>query len=221
MIRWTLNRGSEPNTIAASGTQYYAGYNQTCTITGTTGLLEDGRIQVELEMSHGWMWLGINMMGHFDPEENSLRGTMTRLDGTVGEFLFKRNPDFVRLYPAPSTINARARWNFAITVVLDRIRQRSWSAPYILKRIKDGRRYMKLAIRAEYYGKNLDPDETAEYYKLISSLYENDARFYASLIKIKLSKVPIQCVDHYFQGFWRLLTLMNVDPSAATPVTPP
>ena len=152
-------------------------------------------MRVDMMVGYAAIWPDVTMKGHFDPEENSIKGTMTMSDGTEGEFLFKRDPDFVRLYPAPSTVDARERWKFATTVVLDRIRRQLWSPTYILKRIKDGKRYMELALRYEYYGKELDDDEEDEYHSLLSSLYEADARFYSSLINIKLSKIPIQYVN--------------------------
>jgi len=199
MIKLTLNRGSADNSVVASGTHYHSGYHKTYTITGTTGLLEGGKMRVDLKIVYTSQWLDVNLAGHFDPEENSLKGTMTS-DGNRGEFVFKRDPDFVRFYPAPSLIDARERWEFATTAVLDRIRRESWSPLYILKRIKDGKRYMDLAIRDDHYGRKLNEDEDDEYTTLFSSLYENDVRFYASLINIKLGKVPIQCVDSHLWG---------------------
>jgi len=196
MIKWTLNRGNEENSIVASGTHYDWGYHKRHSIVGTTGPLEGGKMPVDLKISYASMWLDIKLTGHFDPEENSLKGKMTISDGTSGEFVFKRDPDFVRLYPAPSIIDARERWKFATTAILDRIQRESWSPSRILKRIKDGKRYMELAIRDEYYGEELNDDEYDEYFGLISSLYESDARFYVSLINIKLRKVPIQYVDN-------------------------
>ena len=151
-------------------------------------------MRMDLKVNYESMWLGIRLTGYFDSEENSLKGTITMSDGGPGEFVFKRDPDFVRLYPAPSVIDAEERWKFATTVILDRIRQESWSPSHILKRIKNGKRYMELAIRDDYYGQVLDDDEFDEYNELLSSLYESDARFYASLINIKLSNVPIQYV---------------------------
>jgi len=219
MIKWTLNRGSEENSIVSSGTQYHSGYHKTYTITGNTGPLEGGRIRVDLKISYPTLWLDISMMGHFDSEENSLKGTVTMSDGTPGEFVFKRDPDYVRLYPAPSTIDVEARWKFATRAILDRIRQRSWSPSYILKQIEDGKRYMQLAIRDDYYGQELDDDEVDEYNDLLSSLYESDARFYASLINIKLSKVPIQYVDSSL--LWSVLTRAIIALSNVVPVTPP
>ena len=152
-------------------------------------------MQVDMTVEYMATWSHLALAGYFDPEENSIKGTLTFSDGIPGEFVFKRNPDFVRLYPAPSIIDARARWRFATKVILDRIQRRSWSPSYILKRIKDRKRYMDLSLRYDYYGKKFDGDESDEYKDLVSSLYETDARFYASLINIKLSKVPIQYVD--------------------------
>jgi hypothetical protein len=192
MIKWTLNRGSEGNSIVASGTHYHSGHHKTYTLTGTTGALEGGKMRVDLKIDYESAWMDISTTGFFDLEENSLRGTTTMLYDNPGEFVFKRDPDFVRLYPAPSTIDARARWKFATTVVLDRIRRQSWACSYILKRIKDGKRYMQLATRSDYYGKRLNDDELDEYNRLVSLLYETDSRLYASLINTKLSKVTIQ-----------------------------
>jgi len=200
MKMWTLNRGNEENSIVASGTHYDWGRYKTYTIAGTTGPLEGGKMPVDLKTKFASMWVDIRLTGYFDPEENSIKGTVTMSDGGLGEFVLKRHPDLVRFYPAPSTISARVRWKFAKTVILDRIRRESWSPSHILKRIRDGKRYMELAIREEYYGKKLDDDEYDEYCGLFPSLYESDARFYASLIKIKLSKTPIQYVDNYLYG---------------------
>ena len=191
MRDWTLNRGSGESSIVASGTHYQSGFHKVYTLTGTAGPLEDGKMLVELRVSYSAGWQDITMTGHFDPEENSLRGVVTWVDGTLGEFVSKRDPDLVRLYPAPSVIDARARWKFATTVILDRIRRQSWSPSYILKRIKDGKRYMELALRDEYYGRGLNDEERDEYNTLLSSLYGADARFYASRINIKLGEVAI------------------------------
>ena len=201
MMKLTLDRGSEEDSIVASGAHYFSGYQKTYTLTGTTGALESGKIRVDLKISYRAMWSEISMAGYFDLEENSIRGTLAMSNGNQGEFVFKRDPDLVRLYPVPSTIDAKARWRFATTVILDRIRRQSWSPSYILKRIRDGKRYMELAIRASYYGKLVEDDELDEYYDLLASLYEADSRFYFSLINIKLSKVPIQYVNGCLWGF--------------------
>ena len=212
MLKWTLNRGRQENSVTAEGTDYRSGYHKTFTITGTTGPLEGGKMRVDLKIWYSATWFNINMTGYFDPEENALRGTTEMSDGTPGEFVFKRDPDLVHLCPAPSRITARARWEFAATVILGRIRRQSWSPSYILKRIKDGRRYMELVVRHDHYGRLLDDDESDEYRSLLSLLYETDARFYASLIDIKLSKVLIQYVGGYLHGFWLALTLRECSP---------
>ena len=200
MMTWTLDRGNEENSVVASGTHYLSGYQKAYTLNGTTGALEGGKMGVNLKISYGALWSEINMTGFFDLEENSVRGTLTVSNGSRGEFAFKRDPDLVRLYPVPSTIDAKSRWAFATTVIRDRIRRQSWSLSYILKRIKDGKRYMELAIRAGHYGQDLKDDESDEYDDLLTSLYEADSRFYSSLINIKLSEVPIQYVDGCLWG---------------------
>ena len=206
MIKWTLNRGGEENSIVASGTHYRSGSYKTYTLTGTTGALEGGKMRVDLKIDYASTWYSVNLTGYFYPEEESLKGTMSMPEEISGEFVFKRDPDLVRFYPAPSTIDANARWKFATTVILDRIRRQSWSPSYILKRIKDGKRYMQLAVRYDYYGRDLDGDELNEFNDILSSLYEADARFYASVIKIKLSQIPIQYVGGHLYGFQPALT---------------
>ena len=198
VITLILTRGSDENSLAASGTHYRAGFHKTFTVTGKSGTPEEGgKIPVELKFVYVAIWLDANLTGKFDPEERSLRGTIKFGSGTAtGDFVFKRDPNFVRFYPSPSTITARKRWEFAIAAVLDRIRRESWSPACILRRIKDGKRYMELSIRQNHYGKYLDDDEEKEYYNLYSSFLAGDARFYASLITMKLAAVPIQYVDH-------------------------
>ena len=198
VITLVLTLGTGENSLAASGTHYLAGYHKTFTVTGKSGTPEeDGKIPVELKFVYVAIWIDAELTGKFDPEENSLRGTIKYGSGTTtGEFVFKRDPDFVRFYPSPSTITARKRWEFATAAVLDRTRRNSWSPTCILRRIKDGKKYMELSIRQNYYGRSLDADEEKGYCDLYSSLLVGDARFYASLITIKLAAVPIQYVSN-------------------------
>ena len=198
MITLTLTRGEGENSLAASGTHYRAGFHKTFAVAGNFGAAEEnGKIPIGLKFVYAAIWRDIEATGKFDPEEESLRGTLKRRyrsNTITGDFVFKRSPDFVRFYPSPSTITARKRWVFAITAVLDRIRRDSWSPMYILQRIKDGKRYMELSIRDDHYGRRLNADEEKEYYALFSTLFAEDARFYASLIMIKLADVTIQYV---------------------------
>ena len=193
MITLTLTPGEGENSLAASGTHYRAGDHKTFTVTGKFGTPEeDGKIPVDLKFVYAAIWVGVELKGKFDPEENSLRGTLQLCSRTTtGDFVFKRSPDFVRFYPSPSIITPRKMWEFATTVVLDKIRRESWSPTYLLQRIKDGKRYVELSIRANYYGRDLDADEEKEYCGLFSTLLAGDGRFYACLIAIKLAAVPI------------------------------
>ena len=193
MIKFTFTKGEDENTFIAAGTHYRSGYYKNYKITGKWSPPSDDRkVPVELKLNYPTMWADIELTGFFDPEEDSLRGTMLiPNDGATGEFVFKRDPDFVRFYPAPSVIDARKRWEFATTSVLDHLRRKAWSPLCILKRIKDGKRYMQLSLRLNYYGRDLDEDEVTEFLALFPVLYEADTRFYASLISIDLSRTPI------------------------------
>ena len=193
MIKFTFNKGEDGNTFVAAGTHYLRDRHKDYKITGKwSPPSDDGKVPVELKLNYPTMWADIELTGFFDPEEDSLRGTMLiPNDGATGEFVFKRDPDFVRFYPAPSVIDARKRWEFATTSVLDHLRRKAWSPLCILKRIKDGKRYMQLSLRLNYYGRDLDEDEVTEFLALFPVLYEADTRFYASLISIDLSRTPI------------------------------
>jgi len=186
-------RDGGENSVVASGTPYDSRDHGAYTLTGTTRPVEGGKIPVNLRMEYSKGWRYITMTGHFDIAENSLKGTFTWRDGWSGEFVFKRDPDLVRFYPAPCTIDARARWKFATGAVLDRIRQESWSTSYILKRIKDWKCYVELGLKDQRM--DLEDDERGEYRSLLSSLREADVQFYASRINAKLGEVIIQYVD--------------------------
>lgn len=193
MIKFTFDKGEGENTFIAAGVHYRSGTHKNYKITGKwSPPSEDGKIPVELKIVYATTYFDVELTGVFDPEENSLRGTMLiPTDGATGEFVFKRDPDFVRFYPAPSITNASKRWEFATTSVLDRIRRKAWSPMYILNRIKGGKRYMELSLRLKDYGRDLSTDEVAEFLALFPVLYEADTRFYASLINIDLSRIPI------------------------------
>jgi hypothetical protein len=198
MITLTLTRGRSENSLAASGKHYRSGHHKTFTVTGKSGTPEeDGMIPVDLKFVYVAIWVDAELTGKFDPEERSLRGMLRLGCGThIGDFVFKRSPEFVRFYPSPSTITARKRWEFATTAVLDRIRRDSWSLAYALQRLRDGKKYMKMSIRRDYYGKRLTADEEKEYHQLFSTLLAGDARFYASMIIAEIEAVPIQYVHH-------------------------
>ena len=197
MIALTLNRGDGENFLTATGTHHMAGYHKSFTVTGKSGIPEkDGKIPIVLKFVYVAIWKDSELTGKFDPEEQSFRGTVTfGTERDPGEFVFKRNPDFVRFYVSPSSVTARKRWGFATKVVLDRIRRDAWSPPYFVQRIKNGKRYMEMSIRGFHYGRALSEDEFKEFLELFSTLRVEDARFYASLITIKLADVPIQYVS--------------------------
>lgn len=193
MFKFTLTAGEGEHTFVATGSHYRGPRYKSYRVTGHwSQASEDGTIPVEFNFSYSpKFWANTDLKGVFDPEENSLRGT-TALPNSErsGEFVFKRNSNFVRFYPAPSVISARKRWEFATTSVLDRVRRESWSPKHIVKRLRDRKQYMKLVLR-QYYGRTLTQDEEKELFALLPGFYEADSQFYASLISIHLSKTVI------------------------------
>lgn len=192
MTKYTFSKGEEENTLVATGTHYQRGILKHYVFTGRwSPALEDGKIPMEMKNVNITKWASMELTGVFDPEENSLRGTLVYSSmRTKGEFVFKRDPSLVRFYRAPSVTNARERWDFAITLVLDRIRREAWSPVYILKRIRDGKRYKELSLKT-HYGRHPTRDEFRELLCFFPVLYEADARFYTSLIRINLNNTPI------------------------------
>ena len=190
-MKFTFTKGEEENTFVAAGTHYRNGNYRTYKITGkwSTSSEAGERIPVELEIVYVDKQRNLQLDGTFDPEEKSLRGSIFK--SPIAGFVFKRDPDFVRFYPAPALVNARSRWAFAITSVLDRIRQEAWSSARILKRIKDGKRFVDFVIRHNYYGRSLSSPGLVDLGALFTVLYEADVRFYASLINVKLSATTI------------------------------
>jgi hypothetical protein len=194
MMKLTFTEGEAERTFVATGTNLQDGRPWDYTITGSwSPSLEDGKIQVELKItSRSVFCIGVELKGVFDPEEDSLRGTTVKLgylDESLGEFVFKRDPDFVRFYPSPSTINARKRWEFAMASVLDRVRKQAWSPKRISKRIKNGKRFLELALKDQ--DGVCTPDERQEFLNLLPFLDEADVQFYTSLVKVDLCKTVI------------------------------
>ena len=190
MFKFTLGKGADESTFVASGEHYRNGYYKKWNIKGNwASPSEDGKIPVDFKFIYDKEWHTLELTGSFDPEENSLRGTWPYL-WEPGEFVFKRDPDFVRFYPAPSVTDARKRWEFGLKSVLCRIRRQAWSSKQIFQKIRDGRRFKELTSR-QNYGRKLNDDELAEYVALLPGLCEADVGFYASLITADMHKSTI------------------------------
>jgi hypothetical protein len=189
MSKFTFCQAEQEHTFMAVGAHYFSGKCLDYEMTGSwSSPLEDGKLPVELKITYGTMdWGCIRLGGVFDPEENSLRG---KTDLWAGEFVFKRDPDFVRFYPAPSVIDERRRWEFALNSIRDRIRRQAWSSAQIFQRLKARKRFTELTLRL-YHGKGWDEDEVGEYYALLPGLYEADAQFYASVVNVRLRNTVI------------------------------
>jgi hypothetical protein len=186
MVKFTFIKGEGEDTFVAAGAYYENGRYWDYKIAGNwSPPLEDGKIPVKMKMDEY-----IVLEGTFDPEENSMRGETTESFGIPRVFVLKRDQDFVRFYPAPCVVNARARWEFATTSVLDRIRQRAWSSKRILKKMKDRRRLTELTLR-EHCGRPLRKEERDELSTFSPGLYESDTQFYCSLINLHLKKIAM------------------------------
>ena len=181
MTKYTLIKGEDEGTFVTVWEDYQRGRYREFRIPGSwSPPTEDGKTPVEMEIDGE-----VAVKGTFDPEENSIRGT-TEL---MGEFVFKRDPDFLMFYPPPCALNAQTRWKFAMTSVLGRIRQKAWSSKRILKKLKDGKRFMELTLSTE--SGNYKPDEREELFSLFPCLYEADTRFFHSLVSLRLLELTL------------------------------
>ena len=209
MMKFTLSKGEGERTFLAAGAHYrYTSY-ESYQITGTWGPpSEDGRIPVELKITYRRAgWLNRDVKGVFDPEENSLRGTTS--EKSWGGLVFKRDPDFVRFCPGPHATDACHRWRFVKTVILDRVRRQAWSSKQILKRLKDRKRLIELALKKQEG--SVTRDEIKESQNLTFGLREEDVRFYTSIIIVRLSKTirfPYVAVPEFYT--LAILTIMNI-----------
>ena len=191
MMKFSLSEGEGERTFLAAGAHYSVTYeNYNYQITGTWGPpSKDGKIPVEFKITYYFNeWLNADLKGVFDPEESSLRGTTTSMGTEPGEFVFKRDSDLVRFYSAPSVTDVRKRWEFVKMLILDRVRRQAWSSKQILKAVKDRKRFIELSIKG-YYGRFMTRDENREFSDLLFGLREEDVRFFASIINIRLSKM--------------------------------
>lgn len=189
-MKFSFSEGEGEHTFVAAGSHFRGQVFKDYKITGHwSPRSQDGSIPVEMKITYNMKGQDdTKLKGVFDPEENSLRGVaIEQFRRTTGEFVLKRNPDFVRFCPPPSITNAWRRWIFATTVVLDRVRQQAWSSKRILKRIKDRKRFVELGVR-RHCTTNFSKDEERDFLALFRSLYEADVQFCASLINVKLSK---------------------------------
>lgn len=193
MMKISFVQGEDQHTFVGSGSHFRDSQYRKYEITGNWSPQSvDEQITVELKITYGPEdWRNTDLFGLFDSEENSLRGTMVApVSQLRGEFVFKRDPEFVRFYPSPSFTNARTRWDFATTSVLDRLRRQTWSIKRIYGLISDGKRFVELTLRDNHYGLDLSAEEEEELVTLFQRLHEADVRFYASLLKIRISKAP-------------------------------
>ena len=181
MMKLTFSKGEDEATFVAAGVYHLGGNYRDCKFVGSWGLpLEDGTIPVEMKIDDQ-----VPLKGTFDPEENSMRGVA----GIAGGFVFKRDEEFVRFYPAPRVVSARTRWKFVTASVLDRVRQQAWSSKRIFKRIKDRKRFVELTLTQHYYGRfRSEYKDLDERFTLFPGLYEADTRFYRSLFNLHLIK---------------------------------
>lgn len=185
MVGFTLTKGEGERTCVATGVHHREAYYSEYEITGNwSPPSEDTKTPIELKITYKTApWSDVELKGVFDPEENSLRGSAVMMWHGTLEFVFKRDQDLIRFYPAPSATNARARWGFATTLVLDRVRREAWSSQRIFQRIRDRKLFTKIARRP--HGRPWANDEWKEAADLKRRLYEADVQFSNSVMKVE------------------------------------
>jgi hypothetical protein len=192
MLTFTLSEGAGERKLVADSKGYVHGEHKEEKFIGTWAPpSEDKKVAIDLDVTKDTTRPGfIKLKGSFDPKEDSLRGDVVLSSGEeIGEFVFKRDADFVRFYPAPSKVNASTRWEFALRSVRDRVSRQAWSSDRILKRIEIGKQFMELLLKF-HCGMGTQDDETA-YHDLSFGFDEADVQFYDFMVKASLSKTVI------------------------------
>jgi hypothetical protein len=172
-------------------------WSWTCVVEGRITIGEDGIPNVCIDVrlpddnSQGYTYV---CDGRLDADEGSIRGNWRyNQESFSGEFVFKRSMECMLFYPGPVAVRAnpaRARWNFALTAVCNRIKKNLWSTSFFADRFRVRKLYMCLAIRHFHAGTIQDPNLLGELWSQLSELYKSltpaDARFYSSLINYDL-----------------------------------
>jgi hypothetical protein len=192
MITFTVSKGAGERELVGDTKGYIHGEHKEEKFIGNWSPPSgDGRISIELEVTVDTMGPAlIKLKGFFNPEDQSFRGEVVlSSDEGIGEFVFKRDADFLRFYPAPSEVNAHTSWEFAMRSVLYRVGRRAWSAERILHRIDVGKRFMELLLKF-HCGMGTQDDEKA-YHDLSFGFDEEDVQFYDFMVKASLGKTVI------------------------------
>jgi hypothetical protein len=177
MMKFTFSKGKGEHTFVAAGSHFRDSWYKPYKVAGSWIPQPDGdKIPVEFKIMYALVdWKNTKLKGLFDPDENSLRGTMSApISKLKGEFVFKRDLDFVRLYPAPSVTNPHRRWEFITTSVVDHFHRQIWSRKRILRTINDGKHSVELTLKESQYGMDLPTEEEEELLALFPCLYKSD-----------------------------------------------
>jgi hypothetical protein len=149
--------------------------------------------------------------GQYDPDTLTIKGTYQKKINDkpasgVYAFVYYRTPAYAwrfRYNDSELAENpARARWRFAINATLDEVQRAGKSRSYVIKCLREGKRWVELLKRGRTFYRNLSPATrlTSEESKEAQHLSHNvlracDARFYSLVADFELQKIVIQCVQ--------------------------
>ncbi|KAG7442638.1 uncharacterized protein BT62DRAFT_954741 [Guyanagaster necrorhizus] len=133
--------------------------------------------------------------GSTDPESENYyyKFILRRTPASLCRFL----PGDERVFPVANEdagSRARARWRFACTSVLDRMRRKSFSWKFLKDRFAERRRFLELAVREQCVKDNLCPrsplseEEEEELYRLKCILCPMDIRYYYSFAADEITR---------------------------------
>ncbi|KAK0213335.1 hypothetical protein DFS33DRAFT_1249993, partial [Desarmillaria ectypa] len=133
--------------------------------------------------------------GSTDPESEDYfyKFILRRIPASLCRFL----PGDPRDLPAAdedAESRARARWRFACTSVLDRMRRKSFSWKFLKDRFAERRRFVELAVRERCMDENYCPrnplseEEQQELYRLRCTICPMDSRYYYSFVADEITR---------------------------------
>ncbi|SJK96921.1 uncharacterized protein ARMOST_00170 [Armillaria ostoyae] len=134
--------------------------------------------------------------GSTDPESENYyyKFILRRTPASLCRFLPGDQRDLPAAEEEDAGSRARARWRFACTSVLDRMRRKSFSWKFLKDRFAERRRFLELAVRERCVDENYCPrsplseEEQQELFRLNCIICPMDSRYYYSFVADEITR---------------------------------
>ncbi|KAK0194918.1 hypothetical protein F5146DRAFT_924474 [Armillaria mellea] len=156
----------------------------------------------------------VDLTGDLDDEKGIIKGWCKYIKGSTDpesenyyyKFILRRTPaSLCRFLPGDqrdlpaaeeedARSRARARWRFACTSVLDRMRRRTFSWKFLKDRFAERRRFLELAVRQRCVDETYSPriplseEEQQELFRLNCTICPMDSQYYYSFVDDEITR---------------------------------